>query len=97
MPANHRPDCDSRDLLRIGWLIRHTHAAEFQPVGTVPAFRERGLGKALLADASNRLRAAGSSMATVSSWSESAGANRLYAGAGLEGKDKVYAWQWQGS
>jgi GNAT superfamily N-acetyltransferase len=79
------------------WLDRENSIAEFEPVGTVPAFRKRRMGTALLADASNRLRLAGCSTATVFSWSESAAANGLYAGAGLEGKDKLYAWQWQGS
>jgi mycothiol synthase len=78
------------------WLDRESGIAEFEPVGTVPQYRRQGLGTALLADASNRLRSAGCSTATVYSWSESAAANRLYAGAGLAGRDKVYAWQWQG-
>jgi mycothiol synthase len=77
------------------WLDRESGLAEFEPVGTVPAYRKRGLGAALLADASNRLRSLGCTTATVFSWSESVGANRLYAGAGLEEKDKLYAWQWQ--
>jgi ribosomal protein S18 acetylase RimI-like enzyme len=80
-----------------GWLDRKNNMAEFEPVGTVPAFRKRGLGTALLAEASNRLRARGCRTATVYSWSESTAANRLYAGAGLEGMDKLYAWQWQGN
>jgi GNAT superfamily N-acetyltransferase len=78
------------------WLDRESAIAEFEPVGTVPQYRKRGLGSALLADANNRLRSAGCRLATVFSWSESVGANRLYAGAGLEEKDKLYGWQWQG-
>jgi GNAT superfamily N-acetyltransferase len=79
------------------WLDRDNGLAEFEPVGTVPGYRKQGLGAALLADASNRLRAAGCKTVTVYSWSAAVGANRLYAGAGLEGNDRLYAWQWQGS
>ncbi len=79
------------------WLDRENNVAEFEPVGTVPVFRQRGLGTALLVKASNRLREAGCRTATVYSWSESTAANRLYVGAGLEVRDKLYAWQWQGN
>ena len=79
------------------WLDRESGVAEFEPVGTVPQYRKRGLGAALLADASNRLRSVGCRMATVFSWSESVGANKLYAGAGLEEKDRLYGWRWQGA
>jgi mycothiol synthase len=79
------------------WLDRASGLAEFEPVGTVPQYRKRGLGAALLADASNRLRTAGCRTATVFSWSESVSANRLYAGAGLEEKEKLYNWRRQGA
>jgi GNAT superfamily N-acetyltransferase len=79
------------------WLDRASGVAEFEPVGTVPQYRKQGLGAALLADASNRLRSAGCKKATVFSWSESVAANRLYAGAGLQERDKLYNWQWQGT
>jgi GNAT superfamily N-acetyltransferase len=79
------------------WFDRESNIAEFEPVGTVPQHRKRGLGAALLADANNRLRSVGCRKATVFSWSESVGANRLYAGAGLEEKDRLYSWRWQGA
>jgi GNAT superfamily N-acetyltransferase len=78
------------------WLDKESGLSEFEPVGTVPDYRKRGLGSVLLAAASNRLRDLGCETATVFSWSESAAANRLYAGAGLEEKDRIYAWRWQG-
>ena len=77
------------------WLDRENGIAELEPVGTVPAYRKRGLGTALLADASNRLRSLGCKAVTVFSWSESVAANRLYARAGLEEQDRLYAWRWQ--
>ena len=78
------------------WLDRESGLAEFEPVGTVPKYRKRGLGTALLTEASNRLRSAGCRTATVFSWSESTAANRLYAGSGLEERDELYGWRWQG-
>jgi len=77
------------------WLDRESGIAEFEPVGTMPEYRRRGLGAALLADASNRLRSAGCRKATVFSWSESPGANKLYAAAGMLGMERMYKWQWQ--
>jgi ribosomal protein S18 acetylase RimI-like enzyme len=78
------------------WLDKRSGISEFEPVGTVPEYRKQGLCSALLAEASNRLRRLGCRTATVYSWSESAGANRLYEAVGLQAKDKVYGWRWQG-
>jgi ribosomal protein S18 acetylase RimI-like enzyme len=75
------------------WIDRENDLAEFEPVGTVPAFQKRGLASALMADASNRLRAMRCPKVTVFSWSESAGANKLYEGVGLKVKDSVRNWQ----
>jgi ribosomal protein S18 acetylase RimI-like enzyme len=75
------------------WIDRQNHLAEFEPVGTLPAFQKRGLASALLADASNRLRAMGCPQVTVFSWSESVGANKLYEAAGLQVQDRVRNWQ----
>jgi GNAT superfamily N-acetyltransferase len=79
------------------WLDTERNVAEFEPVGTVPAYRKRGLAAAILAEASNRLRAVGCRKATVFSWSGSAGANRLYSGAGFEEANRMHGWQWQGT
>lgn len=79
------------------WLDGESGIAEFEPVGTVPEFRNRGLATALLAEASNRLHSAACRVVTVFSWSEATGANRLYDSAGLQEQDKLYAWQWQGT
>jgi GNAT superfamily N-acetyltransferase len=70
------------------WIDPVNHYAEFEPVGTVPRFQKRGLGSALLAYAHNRLREKGCLLATVQSWSESIGANKVYQAAGLLPKDK---------
>jgi ribosomal protein S18 acetylase RimI-like enzyme len=74
------------------WIDPVNRYAEFEPVGTVPSFQKRGLGSALLAYAHNRLREMGCPLATVQSWSESIGANKVYQGAGLLPKDQQLNW-----
>ncbi len=74
------------------WIDPVNHYAEFEPVGTVPSFQKRGLGSALLAYAYYRLRTMGCPLATVQSWNESEGANKLYQGAGLLPKDNQLNW-----
>jgi len=74
------------------WIDPVNHYAEFEPVGTVPSFQKRGLGSALLAYAHNRLREMGCPLATVQSWSESIGANKVYQGSGLLPKDHQLNW-----
>lgn len=75
------------------WLDRENQVAEFEPVGTVPQFQKRGLASALLAHACNRLRQMGIPLVKVESWSESPGANKLYAGSGLLETDRTYTWK----
>jgi GNAT superfamily N-acetyltransferase len=75
------------------WLDRESSVSELEPVGTVPDYRKRGLGRALLAEASNRLRLLGCRTLTVNSWSESEGANRLYEAAGLRAKARIDSWE----
>ncbi len=77
------------------WIDPANHYAEFEPVGTVPSFQKRGLGLALLAYAHNRLRSLGCPLATVQSWNESVGANKLYQAAGLLPVDHQLNWIWQ--
>ena len=74
------------------WIDPVNHYAEFEPVGTVPSFQKRGLGSALLAYAHNCLREMGCPLATVQSWSESIGANKVYQGSGLLPKDHQLNW-----
>jgi len=74
------------------WIDPVNHYAEFEPVGTVPIFQKRGLGSALLAHAHNCLRDLGCPLATVQSWNEAEGANKLYQAAGLRPKDHQLNW-----
>ena len=84
-----------REIAAIGsvWFDRELSLAEFEPVGTVPEFRKLGLSSALIAEACNRLRGLGCQKVTVMSWSESAGANRIYEKAGLLPKVKINYWK----
>jgi ribosomal protein S18 acetylase RimI-like enzyme len=75
------------------WFDLNLSLAEFEPVGTIPEFRKMGLGKALIIEACNRLRALGCEKVTVMSWSESPGANRLYESAGFLPKVKKNYWR----
>ena len=75
------------------WLDEESGVAELEPVGTVPDHRKKGLGAALVAEASNRLRVLGCRKITVNSWSESVGANRLYEAAGLQAEAKILSWE----
>jgi len=79
------------------WFDQELSLAEFEPVGTVSEFRKLGLGSALIAEACNRLRMLGCQKATVMSWRESAGANRLYESAGFLPKTKKNYWKWNQS
>jgi ribosomal protein S18 acetylase RimI-like enzyme len=75
------------------WLDRENNIAEFEPVGTVPEFQKQGLAAALMAYACNRLREMGCPQAHVESWSESAGANKLYSACGFIEQDRLYGWR----
>jgi mycothiol synthase len=75
------------------WLDEESGDAELEPVGTVPDHRKKGLGSALIAEASNRLRRLGCEKVTVNSWSESVGANKLYESAGLEATVNIDSWE----
>jgi mycothiol synthase len=73
------------------WFDPHTHTAAFEPVGTHPAFRRLGLGRALLQEGLRCTAALGATQAAVSSYSESAGA--LYASVGFTSYDVNQPWE----
>lgn len=77
------------------WSDAALGLAEFEPVGTLPAFRGRGLASALLRSAESRLAATGCRRLSVFSGSESAAANALYQSVGLIPVDTVNQWQLQ--
>ena len=72
------------------WFDDVTRTAAFEPVGTHPAHRRKGLGKALLAEGLRRVERLGATLATVGSYSEAAGA--LYASVGFIEYDLSEPW-----
>lgn len=75
------------------WFDEDASLAEFEPVGTVPEYRQMGLAKAVVTEACNRLMKMGCNKAAVMSWSESEGANRLYQSAGFQARVRKNYWQ----
>jgi GNAT superfamily N-acetyltransferase len=72
------------------WFDDVTRTGAFEPVGTVPAHQQRGLGKAIMAEGLRRLRRIGATMAYVGSYSPEAHA--LYAAAGF--REYEISWPW---
>jgi ribosomal protein S18 acetylase RimI-like enzyme len=65
------------------WLDRRNRTAEIEPLGTRPAFRRRGLARALVLDALGRMRAHGADRALVYGISGNEPARRLYLSTGF--------------
>jgi len=72
------------------WFDDVTRAGAFEPVGTVPAHRRRGLGKAVMCEGLRRLERMGATMAYVGSYSPEAHA--LYASVGFTEYDLSEPW-----
>ena len=65
-------------ILWLGPAVAGRREGHFEPVGTRPEFRRRGLARALLLDGMRRLRAAGATHALVETEDVREGANGLY-------------------
>jgi mycothiol synthase len=72
------------------WFDDVTRTAAFEPVGTHPAHRRKGLGRTLLAEGLRRVQRLGATVATVGSYSHAAGA--LYASMGFTEYDLSEPW-----
>jgi mycothiol synthase len=72
------------------WFDDMTRTGAFEPVGTAPEHRRRGLGKAVMFEGLRRLKWLGATLATVGSYSLPAGA--LYESAGFTDYDLSEAW-----
>lgn len=68
----------------LGWFDARTKTGEFEPVGTHPDFRGRGLAGAVLAEVMRRFQALGARRAIVSTSADNAAAVRLYQSAGFQ-------------
>jgi mycothiol synthase len=87
----YRPDLDLVAALPDGnfasycicWLDAANQIGEFEPVGTRPAFRGRGIGKAVIAEGLRRLRDAGARTAIVYTPRHNQPGQQLYLSAGF--------------
>jgi ribosomal protein S18 acetylase RimI-like enzyme len=73
------------------WYDDMARYGQLEPVGTAPAHRRRGLGRAVLAEAVRRLANMGATMAAVTGGSVPA--NGLYATAGFTEYDEAHPWR----
>ena len=96
----YRPDLDFVAVAPDGrlaaycicWLDPTTRVAEFEPVGTHPDFRGRGIGRTLLLEAFRRLREAGAETAIVLTNANNVPAVRLYESAGFTIVDTEFTY-----
>jgi mycothiol synthase len=72
------------------WYDELTQTAVFEPVGTHPAHKKRGLGKSVMAEGLRRAHQKGATLATVSSYS--AAAHALYESMGFTDLDISEPW-----
>jgi ribosomal protein S18 acetylase RimI-like enzyme len=72
------------------WFDDVTRTGYFEPVGIMPEYQKKGLGKALLMEGTKRLKAVGGTLATVAGQWE--GAYKLYAEIMGEEYLEVRAW-----
>jgi mycothiol synthase len=73
-------------------LDRRNGVADFEPVGTHPDYRGRGLARAAVFEAFRRLRASGASRARISTGGEPYSANRFYRALGPHRIGASNAW-----
>lgn len=74
------------------WFDEVNRVGAFEPVGTHPDYRRRGLAQAMMAEGLRRLKAWGATTAVVGT-GYSSPANRLYESVGFTTTDTHYHWQ----
>jgi GNAT superfamily N-acetyltransferase len=72
------------------WFDDVARVGAFEPVGTPPAYRRRGLGTALMCEGLRRLKRLGANLALVGSYAAEAGA--LYESVGFTAYDLLMPW-----
>jgi len=76
----------------IAWFEEENRIGALEPVGTHPAHRQRGLGKAVVSEGLRWLRALGATMVYVGT-SLRAAPNRLYESVGFTDVDAEFGWR----
>jgi mycothiol synthase len=74
----------------ICWLDPANRTGEFEPVGTRPAFRGQGIGKAVMLEGLRRLKAHGTRIAIVYSLGDNQASIRLYQSVGFQTLTRNY-------
>jgi len=76
----------------IVWYDASTASGQFEPVGTRAAFRQRGLGRAVLLEGLRRLAARGARTAIVNTNEGNAAARALYTSVGFRVHDRFLTY-----
>jgi len=76
----------------IGWIDEATGVGSFEPVGTPPAFRRRGLGHAVQFEGLRRMKALGMHSAKIGTAGFNDRAYGLYSSCGFRLMDKGRTW-----
>jgi len=74
--------------MALGWLDPDNHVGELEPVGTAPAYRGRGLARAVSQEALRRLQAAGARSAVIYALPENPASVSLYTSLGFRELDR---------
>ena len=74
------------------WMDPANGVGEFEPVGTRPDFRGRGLAKAVVSEGFRRMKARGAHTALVCFEGDNAPARRLYESVGLDVRSTIYTY-----
>jgi GNAT superfamily N-acetyltransferase len=80
-----------------GWLDATNQIGDFGPVGALPAWRRRGLTRAVLREGLRRMQARGMDRACVSTSESNAPARRLYESTGFEVANRTLDYVWTGA
>ena len=75
----------------LGWLDPENRTCQFEPIGTHPDHRGKGIGKALVQHASLLARSMGADRLYINCYAKNDAGNALYTAAGY---DLVRRWQW---
>lgn len=76
----------------MGWVDAHTRVGQFEPVGTAPSMRRRGLGAAVLTEGARRMQAQGAETVIVVVEAAAQAAVALYRSVGLLPSWKLYLY-----
>lgn len=71
----------------------NSRITELEPMGTVPKYRELGLGKALLSEGLKRIKDYYPSLLVIGGAADNPSANRLYDEVGFTKKGTYYCWE----